>query len=61
MVDRLDAAIHAWRPYLRALLGVPVVHLLTSYDFNLEMHQSSHALLTLAMEDNPHLNWGGSC
>ena len=54
VVDRLDSPAHLWGPYLKALLGVPVMHLLLAMPYNHEPFMNDNVFFTCALQECLH-------
>lgn len=53
VIDRLDTPPSYYRPYLRSVIGCPIVHIIIGAPFNVEETMGNEIFLTLAWQDFP--------
>ena len=55
VIDRLDTPPSYYRPYLRSVFGVVIVHIIIGAPFNIERTMGNEIFLTLAWQVLPSL------
>ena len=55
-MDRLDTPPSYYRPYLKSVLGVIIVHIVIGAPFEIEAKMENEFFLTLAWQDFPSLS-----
>jgi hypothetical protein len=55
VIDRLDTPPSYYRPYLKSILGVIIIHIIIGAPFQIEAKMENEFFLTLAWQDFPSL------